>query len=74
MRNGLVDEDGERYYYQNGELMHAGLIFVNDAFYYINSSGKAVRGITRYIGGNFTNDLLPAGEYTFGEDGKMILD
>ena len=69
-----VGEDGELCYYVNGELTHAGLIFVDNAFYYISSSGKAVRNTTRYIGGSFTNDLLPAGEYTFGADGKMTLD
>ena len=73
-KNGLIEEDGELCYYVNGELTHAGLIFVDNAFYYISSSGKAVRNTTRYIGGSFTNDLLPAGEYTFGADGKMTLD
>ena len=71
-KNGLIEENGELYYYENGVPIHAGLIFENNAFYYINSSGKAVRNITRYIADSFTNGFLPAGEYTFDADGKML--
>ena len=64
---GLVDGT----YYVDGEPNHAGLIYVDGYYYYINGVGKAVTGeynVTEW----WTNDLLPAGTYTFDADGKMI--
>ncbi len=74
IKQGVVaDEDGEIRYYVDGVAIYAGL--VQDAegnFYYISGSGcVAVKNCTRYI--TFTNGLLPAGNYNFGEDGKMII-
>ena len=71
-KNGLIEEDGELYYYVDGVRTYAGLILHDGAFYYINSSGKAVRNITRTITAAKTNGLLPAGIYTFDENGKMV--
>lgn len=67
-KNGLVKENGDLYYYVDGVRNHAGLILVNGAYYYINSSGKAVTG--EYYVSN-TNDLMAKGYYYFGTDGKM---
>ena len=75
VKNGVVlDEDGEIRYYVDGVATYAGL--VQDAegnYYYINSSMKAVKNRKYGINVAHTNGLLPAGEYEFGADGKMIL-
>ena len=69
-KNGLIEENGELYYYVNGELNYAGLIEVDGDYYYINSYCKAVKG--KYWVSK-TNGLMDAKYYTFGEDGKMII-
>ena len=68
--DGLVDIDGETYYYVDSVKTYAGLIEVDGAYYYISSSCKPVKGRSYYV--SKTNDLKPAGTYTFGDDGKMI--
>lgn len=69
IKYGLVEENGEFYYYVDGVKTHAGLILINGAYYYINSSGKAVTG--EYYVSN-TNGLMDKGWYEFDKDGKMI--
>ena len=72
MTNELVDENGTLYYYKNGKRAGGeGLIAYNGAYYYINSSAIAVTNVTRRV--DKTNGLMPAGTYTFGADGKVIL-
>ena len=69
LKNGLIEEDGELYYYVDGAKTYAGLIEIDGDYYYINSSCKAVKGEYNVWK---TNDLMPQATYTFGEDGKMI--
>lgn len=69
IKYGLVEENGEFYYYVDGVKTHAGLILINGAYYYINSSGKAVTG--EYYVSN-TNGLMDKGWYEFDADGKMV--
>ena len=68
--NGLVDIDGETYYYVDSVKTYAGLVEIDGAYYYISSSCKPVKGRSYYV--SKTNDLKPAGTYTFGDDGKMV--
>ena len=70
VKNGIVEEDGELYYYVDGVKTYAGLIIIDGDYYYVNSSYKVVT--TSHYWVNKTNDLLPAGFYDFGPDGKMI--
>ena len=75
-KNGLIQEADGLYYYVDGKKTHAGLVKVGDDYYYIDKTCKAVTG-QKYVGvdksGNdWTNYLLPAGTYTFGDDGKML--
>ncbi len=73
--NGLFDDGEEIIYCENGVGIYAGL--VQDAegnYYYINSTHKAVRNCSYGIGQAKTNGLLPAGTYSFGADGKMIIE
>ena len=58
------------YYVENGICVYKGLVEVDGYYYYINSSFKAVKSQTYYI--SRTNDLLPAGNYEFDAEGKMI--
>ena len=70
--DGLVDIDGETYYYADGIKTYAGLIKIGDDYYYITSSCKPVKGRSYYV--SKTNDLKPAATYEFAADGKMIID
>ncbi len=67
-----IDEDG--YYRINGEIQGgAGLVKIAEDYYCVVYSGKVAKNQTRYLPETSTNGLLPAGNYTFGEDGKMII-
>lgn len=48
------------------------VIAVSYYYYITGSTLTAVKSCTKYI--TYTNGLLPAGNYAFGADGKMILD
>ena len=70
-KNGIVAENGSLYYYENGALTGAGLIQLNGDYYYVKTSNaEVVHGRTYWI--TVTNGLLPAGQYAFADDGKMI--
>ena len=70
-KSGFVEENGGLYYYKDGVLTGAGLIKVDDDYYYVKTStGEVVRDRTYWI--TATNDLLPMGQYTFDTDGKLI--
>ena len=75
IKQGIVqDTDGNIRYYVDGVPTYAGLVKDDDgSYYYISGNGCiAIKDRTAYI--TKTNDLLPAGLYTFGADGKMIVD
>ena len=76
-KTGLVfDSDGNIRYYENGVAINSkGLVQDSQGnYYYINSSRKAVKNCTYAFSAAKSNGLLPAGEYQFGADGKMILN
>ncbi len=68
------DSDGEIRYYVDNVPTYAGLVQDEEGnYYYITGSTlTAVKSCTKYI--TYTNGLLPAGNYTFGADGKMITE
>ena len=70
-KSGIVEENGALYYYESGVKVYAGLIQIDGDYYYVNSSCKVVT--TKHYWVNRPNDLLPAGFYDFGADGKMII-
>jgi hypothetical protein len=73
LEDGLYVSDDLIIYTIDGHPQHVGLVMSEDgSFYYINSSGEAVRNVTRYISEAWNNGLLPACHYSFGADGKMI--
>jgi len=71
MIDGLVAKDGAYYYYINGKLFEnqEGLVKIGDDYYFVLNSGKCATGKH-----NVTNSHcdLPAGEYEFAADGKIL--
>ena len=68
----IVEEEGNLYYYENGEKQFdTGLILIDGDYYYVQETGELVRGTSYYA--IKTNDLKPVGIYPFGDDGKMII-
>ena len=74
IKNGLVEENGDLYYYVDGAKTAAGLIEVDGNYYYIASSLKAVKNAKHYVFADRANGLKSAGWYWFNEDGTMFLD
>ena len=70
MLNGIVERDGETYYYTNGKVGKiAGLTLVGDDYYFVEYSGKCSTG---KLYAWKTNCDLPCDTYEFGADGKML--
>ena len=71
IKNGLVDEEGDTYYYVDGKRTYAGLVEVDGDFYYIAGDCKAVKGRSYFI--THTNGLIEKSRHAqFDADGKMI--
>ena len=68
-KGGIVNENGELYYYVDGVKTYAGLIKIDGSYYYVNSSCKVITNQRYWV--SKANNLLPAGFYTFDADGKM---
>jgi len=68
--NGLITTADGIFYVENGKSVYGGLMLIDGDYYYIRTEGKAVTNATYWP--TKTNDLLPAKNYTFGADGKMI--
>ena len=74
-KEGLVQEEDGLYYYKDGKLFHAGLIYdeAEGCYYYIRTNGKAATGeYTLYE--SYCKGMIPAGTYNFGKDGKLYAD
>ena len=74
IKNGLVEENGDLYYYVDGAKTTAGLIKWDGNYYYIASNLKAVKGARHYIFADKANGLKAAGWYWFNADGTMFLE
>lgn len=71
VKNGIVEENGSLYYYENGIIKGVGLIKIGDDYYYVRTSnGEVIHGRTYWV--TLTNNLLPSGPYEFDETGKML--
>ena len=71
LKNGIYEEDGTLYYYENGVKTYKGLIQIDGDYYYVNGKCIVVTG-TYYVTRN--NGLMPSANYKFAADGKMILE
>ena len=69
---GLFDYNGGTYYCVSGIIQEGvGLVKIDDDYYYFRTStSTAVKGQKYWI--TVTNSLLPAGQYEFDAEGKMI--
>ena len=74
IKSGLVEENGDLYYYVDGAKTAAGLIEWEGDYYYIASNLKAVKGARHYIFADKANGLKAAGWYWFNADGTMFLE
>ncbi len=74
IKNGLVEENGDLYYYEDGAKVANGLIEWNGNYYYIASNLKAVKDAKHYIFKDKANGLKPQGWYWFNANGMMFLD
>ena len=74
IKSGLVEENGDLYYYVDGAKTTAGLIEWEGNYYYIASNLKAVKGARHYVFADKANDLKAAGWYWFNADGTMFLE
>ena len=74
IKSGLVEENGDLYYYVDGAKTTAGLIKWEGNYYYIASNLKAVKGARHYVFADKTNGLKSAGWYWFNADGTMYLE
>ena len=72
IKNGIVEENGEYYYYEDGKLSYLGLVKLTDesgeTFYiYVRSNGKLALG--KYWPTKH-NNVLPLTSYDFGTNGR----
>ena len=66
---GLLEENGVTYYYLDGRTGPCGLVEVDGSYYYSYWGGVIKTG-KHHIDATYCD--LPAGDYTFGEDGKAL--
>ena len=72
-KNGILDEDGGKYYYIDGIRVHMGLIKVGEDYYYVKSKGEVITGKSYYCTRmNGLDEEFPEGTYEFDEEGRMI--
>ena len=74
IKGGLVEENGDLYYYVDGAKTAAGLIKWEGNYYYIASNLKAVKDAKHYVFADKANGLKSAGWYWFNADGTMYLE
>ena len=70
MLNGVVEVNGTLYYYINGTTSTYGLFNIDGDYYYVNWGGIVMTDGRYYV--DTTHCDLPANNYTFGADGKML--
>ncbi len=77
-KDGFYFENGAWYYYVDGQLNYAGLIWCDgpegDApgYYYVNSQCKLITNCTYWI--SKTNGFMDEQSYVFDEKGKIVLE
>jgi glucan-binding YG repeat protein len=59
VKNGIVNEDGELYYYVNGVKTYAGLIQIDGNYYYVNSYCKVITNQRYWVSQRPTICCLP---------------
>ena len=68
VKNGFVGG----YYYVDGKIAYGkGLVYTNDAYYYITSKGEAFTGLITLRTEKMNGHNLTPGDYFFNADGTM---
>ena len=70
VKDGIYQENGGLYYYKDGKLFYAGLIKIDNDYYYVNSSCQVITNQKYWI--SKTNGLMPERSYTFDAQGRMV--
>ena len=75
IKNGIVEENGKLYYYENNVRIAKGLVKdANGDYYYFGRNYYAVTNGTFYFPDDKMNGLLPAGgNFKVDADGKVII-
>ena len=77
--DGLYEVNGDHYIVKNGQTQ-SGIHLIDGAYYYgglgsgFVRNGYIAKNETRSVGSAQTNGLIPSGIYTFGADGKMVIN
>ncbi len=69
MLDGVQNIDGKLYLYENGSTVTHGLYKIDGAYYFATWGGELKTDGRYFVDTTFCD--LPAGNYTFGKDGKM---
>ena len=69
-KNGILKDGEDLYYYVDGIKAPAGMIKIDDDYYYANSKGQLIVNQTYYC--SRMNDLMEEGTYAFDAEGKLI--
>ena len=76
IKNGIVGD----YYYINNVIQKPGLVVIEgDVYYFSTTNGAMNRNKTRWVAGDCLHESavaigLKEGYYTFGEDGKAVIE
>ena len=71
-KNGILNENGDKYYYVDGIKAPAGMIKVGENYYYVRSNGQLVVNRSYYCSNN--HGLMADGTYTFDEEGRLKIE
>ena len=71
-KNGILNENGDKYYYVDGIKAPAGMIKVGENYYYVRSNGQLVVNRSYYCSNN--HGLMEDGTYTFDEEGRLKIE
>ena len=73
-KEGIVEENGKLYYYENGAKVAKGVVKTEDGkYYFFGSSLYASTGMTRFIASSKCNGLIPEGTYVINDDGTIVM-
>ena len=65
IKNGIYEEDGRFYYYENNVKVKKGLVLSDGDYYYFSMNYYALKDGIYTLPAEMMNGLLPAGKYTF---------
>ena len=65
IKNGIYEEHGNLYFYENNVKVKKGLVKVGEDYYYFSMKYSALKDGTYDLPESMMNGLLPAGKYTF---------